>query len=52
VKWLAGLANTFLTGAKSTEILGCPWNNIGEQLHDDPTNRLAADGHVKEYLRI
>jgi hypothetical protein len=48
VKWLAGLANTFLASAKRAEVLGGLWNNIGEEFHDDPTSRLAADGHIKE----
>lgn len=51
VKGFSGTANTFLSGAESSEILGSPGSLIGVQLHHDPSRGLAVDGHVEVYLR-
>lgn len=52
VERLAALSDSFLAGAESSEILGGPRDDVGVELHDDPANRCAADGHVEEDLRV
>lgn len=52
VERLAGAAFALLAGAERAEILRRLWDDIGVELHHDPSGRLAADGHVEENLRV
>ncbi len=40
------------TRAELTEVLGCPGNDVGEQLHLQPAHVLATDRYVEEHNRI
>lgn len=41
-----------LAGAVLTEVLGSLWHDVGEQLHLDSSQGLAAEGDVEEYDRV
>lgn len=50
MKRLSRLAHTLLTSTESTEVLGSPGSDIGEELKGDTASGLATNGNVKENL--
>ena len=48
---LTELSDSLLAGAE-TEVLGGLRNDVGAELHHDPTGGLATDGHVEEHLWV
>ena len=49
VQHLAGTASlALLSGAEAAKIFGSPGNDVGPELHLDPTLGRPADGDVKE----
>ena len=52
VKGLATLADTSLTSAESSEVLGGLGDLIGIELHNDAAGVLATDGDIEENLRV
>lgn len=52
VERLAGAAVPLLAGAERAKVLRRLGHDVGEELHHDPSGRLAADGHVEENLRV
>ena len=47
---LTAFANTLLSSAERTKILGGLWYDVAVQLHDDASSRFVADGDVKKYF--
>lgn len=50
MQWLSCIADTLLTGAECTEVLGSIWYNIIVKLKDNATRWLVVDRNVEESL--